>query len=98
MLHQSSTMATSSSMSNGMSEITVSSQQQPLQNFSDKICFNFGKELYVYSYRGLKKVNIFPDGLISNSSINECYHFNCNGINSVTLFAQRISETENIKS
>lgn len=23
----------------------------------DRICFNFGKELYVYAYRGVKKVN-----------------------------------------
>lgn len=30
--------------------------QQAQQCFSDKICFNFGKELYVYTYRGVKKV------------------------------------------
>lgn len=26
------------------------------QNGGDRICFNFGKELYVYAYRGVKKV------------------------------------------
>lgn len=31
-------------------------QQQMQQSASDRICFNFGKELYVYSYRGVKKV------------------------------------------
>lgn len=25
----------------------------------DRICFNFGKELYVYAYRGVKKVIFF---------------------------------------
>lgn len=47
--------APGTSISNsGISEVPVS----PQQSFSDKICFNFGKELYVYSYRGLKKVKI----------------------------------------
>lgn len=32
-------------------------QQQTQQGVSDRICFNFGKELYVYSYRGVKKVS-----------------------------------------
>lgn len=47
---------------NGISDaVSVSQQQQQQQqlqqNLSDKICFNFGKELYVYSYRGVKKVS-----------------------------------------
>lgn len=46
------------SLSNGISDAaSVSQQQQLQQNLSDKICFNFGKELYVYSYRGVKKVS-----------------------------------------
>lgn len=31
--------------------------QQEQQGTSDRICFNFGKELYVYAYRGVKKVH-----------------------------------------
>lgn len=47
----------SSSTVNGISD--TAQQQQPLQQcFSDKICFNFGKELYVYTYRGVKKVKL----------------------------------------
>lgn len=44
---------------NGISD-TAQQQQPPhtaqQQCISDKICFNFGKELYVYTYRGVKKV------------------------------------------
>lgn len=32
-------------------------QQQQQHGSNDRICFNFGKELYVYAYRGVKKVN-----------------------------------------
>lgn len=28
-----------------------------VQGLGDRMCFNFGKELYVYVYRGVKKVN-----------------------------------------
>lgn len=63
--HQSSTTSSSNvagtSLSNGISDsVSVSQQQQQQlqQNLSDKICFNFGKELYVYSYRGVKKVSV----------------------------------------
>lgn len=31
-------------------------QQQQQQTLGDRMCFNFGKELYVYLYRGVKKV------------------------------------------
>lgn len=49
-----------SSAVNGISD-TAQQQQPPLQQcFSDKICFNFGKELYVYTYRGVKKVRHYP--------------------------------------
>lgn len=40
-------------------QTTQLQQQQQLQQgaaASDRICFNFGKELYVYAYRGVKKV------------------------------------------
>lgn len=30
----------------------------PVGGGGDRICFNFGKELYVYAYRGCKKVSI----------------------------------------
>lgn len=31
-------------------------QQQQQQQGGDRICFNFGKEIFVYAYRGVKKV------------------------------------------
>lgn len=34
------------------------SLQPPPGGGGDRICFNFGKELYVYAYRGCKKVSI----------------------------------------
>lgn len=43
------------SIANGLSELS----QQVQQCSSDKICFNFGKELYVYTYRGVKKVLVY---------------------------------------
>lgn len=43
-------------MTNGVYDSLT--QQQIQQSSSDKICFNFGKELYVYSYRGVKKVRL----------------------------------------
>ncbi|XP_055307963.1 WD repeat-containing protein 20 homolog isoform X2 [Sitodiplosis mosellana] len=50
------TVATSnvaaSSVVNGILDTAL---QTPQQCLSDKICFNFGKELYVYTYRGVKK-------------------------------------------
>lgn len=38
----------------------------------DRICFNFGKELYVYAYRGCKKVSILFDML---SKVNYYYFY-----------------------
>lgn len=35
----------------------MQSLQQQQHGSNDRICFNFGKELYVYAYRGVKKVN-----------------------------------------
>lgn len=63
--HQSSSTTTNAAISlNGSTDATLvhttqqSQQQQQQQGVSDRICFNFGKELYVYSYRGVKKVHI----------------------------------------
>lgn len=65
---QSSAAATSSSTTSANSSTTgtvaVSSngqQQQQQDNGNsqggDRICFNIGKELYVYSFKGIRKVN-----------------------------------------
>lgn len=61
LVHQSSLNASNAiNATNGTvdaSQSTISQSQQPYQQgSSDRICFNFGKELYVYSYRGVKKV------------------------------------------
>lgn len=64
--HQSSSTTTTANAAislNGSADApllhtTQLSQQQ--QGVSDRICFNFGKELYVYSYRGVKKVSLLP--------------------------------------
>lgn len=63
--HQPTAVISGTNIVNGILDIPVSPQQQNFndktslqQNSNDKICFNFGKELYVYSYRGLKKVSI----------------------------------------
>ncbi|XP_031619452.1 WD repeat-containing protein 20, partial [Contarinia nasturtii] len=53
-LQQPSANTNNSGITNGISEIPPQHQQFQ-QGFSDKICFNFGKELYVYTYRGVKK-------------------------------------------
>lgn len=46
-------------IANGQDSTPMQSYQQQQQHGSnDRICFNFGKELYVYAYRGVKKVNI----------------------------------------
>lgn len=31
--------------------------QEPITPGGDRICFNYGKEIFVYAYRGIKKVN-----------------------------------------
>lgn len=55
--HQSSSGAITSNGSIDAYNSSISqSQQQYQQGSGDRICFNFGKELYVYSYRGIKKV------------------------------------------
>lgn len=59
--HQSSSTTTNAAISlNGSADTplmhTTQQSQQQQQGVSDRICFNFGKELYVYSYRGVKKV------------------------------------------
>lgn len=59
--HQSSSTTTNAAISlNGSADgplmHTTQQSQQQQQGVSDRICFNFGKELYVYSYRGVKKV------------------------------------------
>lgn len=60
--HQSSSTTTNAAISlNGSADAplmhTTQQSQQQQQGVSDRICFNFGKELYVYSYRGVKKVH-----------------------------------------
>ena len=37
---------------------------------SDRFCFNVGKELYVYSYRGVRKVMAMNENYITNQRIN----------------------------
>ena len=37
-----------------------------LQGLGDRMCFNFGKELYVYVYRGVKKVHFYLSICIFN--------------------------------
>lgn len=57
--HQSSTTANAVISLNGSADAPLLNTTQPAQQqqgVSDRICFNFGKELYVYSYRGVKKV------------------------------------------
>lgn len=44
------TPTTSSLLTNNVQDSSCGSQG------GDRICFNFGKELYVYAYRGVKKV------------------------------------------
>jgi hypothetical protein len=44
----------SSSLTNGLQEHNC--QNGGLNGGCDWICFNFGKELYTYAYRGVKKV------------------------------------------
>lgn len=48
-----------SSTTNGPTTITSSNSftNNGIQEQSDWICFNFGKELYTYAYRGVKKVD-----------------------------------------
>lgn len=53
-----SSSATVTSLTNGQHQ-PLQQQQTSEHNFGiggDRICFNFGKELYVYAYRGVKKV------------------------------------------
>lgn len=45
----------SSSLTNGLQEHNC--QSGGLNGGCDWICFNFGKELYTYAYRGVKKVS-----------------------------------------
>lgn len=76
------TSSTSSSVPivNGQDSILVQHQQQqpqPQSGASDRICFNFGKELYVYAYRGVKKVTIINSILdtITFSTILPAYDY-----------------------
>lgn len=55
-LSSSATTATVTSLTNGLQQENNYLNQNNLPN-GDWICFNFGKELYTYSYRGVKKVS-----------------------------------------
>ena len=61
-LSSSATTATVTSLTNGLQQQDHNFLNQSLLNGygngGDRICFNFGKELFVYAYRGVKKVNI----------------------------------------
>lgn len=52
----SATTATVTSLTNGLQQEHNYLNQNNVPN-GDWICFNFGKELYTYSYRGIKKVS-----------------------------------------
>lgn len=54
-LSSSATIATVTSLTNGLQQEHNYLNQNNVPN-GDWICFNFGKELYTYSYRGVKKV------------------------------------------
>lgn len=56
------------------------------QGLGDRMCFNFGKELYVYVYRGVKKVT----RLTMNRSINPLGRY-------YDSFQYRIAITPNLK-
>lgn len=67
---QNGPIPTSNSLSSATTNVTSNglqqdqnhlSQSKDLPNGSDWICFNLGKELYTYSYRGVKKVSRVPD-------------------------------------
>uniref|UniRef100_A0A182VYE4 Uncharacterized protein n=1 Tax=Anopheles minimus TaxID=112268 RepID=A0A182VYE4_9DIPT len=53
------TLPKQQSFSNGLEHQTASGYSTPVGG--DRICFNYGKELYVYSYRGAKKVKCATD-------------------------------------
>lgn len=59
-LSSSATTATVTSITNGLQQQDHNFLNQSLLNGygngGDRICFNFGKELFVYAYRGVKKV------------------------------------------
>lgn len=55
-LSSSATTATVTSLTNGLQQEHNYLNQNNVPN-GDWICFNFGKELYTYSYRGVKKVS-----------------------------------------
>jgi hypothetical protein len=58
-LSSSATTATVTSLTNGLQHQQENTylNQNSVPN-GDWICFNFGKELYTYSYRGVKKVSL----------------------------------------
>lgn len=50
-------------LSHNLPQIPISSSslnngQEPIIPGGDRICFNYGKEIFVYAYRGIKKVII----------------------------------------
>lgn len=79
--------STSTAILNGPTSSSVSSSQQILDagggnngsntangQGGDRICFNIGKELYVYSFKGIRKVNNFDSNFFLFNYIRVCPH------------------------
>ncbi|XP_050068679.1 WD repeat-containing protein 20 [Anopheles maculipalpis] len=71
------TLPKQQSFSNGLEHQTASGFSTPVGG--DRICFNYGKELYVYSYRGAKKatdLNKPIDKKLYKGTSPSCHDFN----------------------
>ncbi|XP_053681271.1 WD repeat-containing protein 20 [Anopheles nili] len=71
------TLTKQQSFSNGLEHQTASGFSTPVGG--DRICFNYGKELYVYSYRGAKKaadLNKPIDKKLYKGTSPSCHDFN----------------------
>ncbi|XP_058128699.1 WD repeat-containing protein 20 [Anopheles ziemanni] len=71
------TLTKQQSFSNGLEHQTASGYSTPVGG--DRICFNYGKELYVYSYRGAKKatdLNKPIDKKLYKGTSPSCHDFN----------------------
>ncbi|XP_049287397.1 WD repeat-containing protein 20 isoform X2 [Anopheles funestus] len=71
------TLPKQQSFSNGLEHQTASGYSTPVGG--DRICFNYGKELYVYSYRGAKKatdLNKPIDKKLYKGTSPSCHDFN----------------------
>ncbi|XP_053658408.1 WD repeat-containing protein 20 [Anopheles marshallii] len=71
------TLPKQQSFTNGLEHQTASGYSTPVGG--DRICFNYGKELYVYSYRGAKKatdLNKPIDKKLYKGTSPSCHDFN----------------------